>query len=58
MCKEWEAAANMAPADVRTVIVRTGIVLARDGGALGKMVPLFQLFAGGREGGAARAFPL
>ena len=48
----------MAPADVRTVIVRTGIVLARDGGALGKMVPLFQLFAGGREGGAARAFPL
>lgn len=50
VCKEWEAAANMAPSDVRTVIVRTGIVLARDGGALGKMVPLFQLFAGGPPG--------
>lgn len=35
-----------APSDVRTVIVRTGIVLARDGGALGKMLPVFQLFAG------------
>ena len=59
VCKEWEAAANMAPADVRTVIVRTGIVLARDGGALGKMVPLFQLFAGRRGmGGREGLYPL
>lgn len=26
--------------------MRVGIVLARDGGALGKMLPVFQIFAG------------
>jgi len=46
VCKEWEGAASAAPSDVRTVILRTGIVLAKDGGALGKMLPVFQLFAG------------
>ena len=34
----------------RVVIVRSGIVLARDGGALGKMLPVFQIFAGGPLG--------
>jgi hypothetical protein len=34
----------------RIVIVRSGIVLARDGGALGKMLPVFQIFAGGPLG--------
>ena len=46
VCREWEGAAAAAPSDVRTVLLRTGIVLARDGGALGKMLPVFQLFAG------------
>jgi len=32
------------------VIVRSGIVLAREGGALGKMLPVFQIFAGGPLG--------
>ena len=32
------------------VIVRTGIVLARDGGVLGRMLPMFDLFAGGPLG--------
>ena len=32
------------------MIVRSGIVLARDGGALGKMLPVFQIFAGGPLG--------
>ena len=34
----------------RLVIVRSGIVLAREGGALGKMLPVFQIFAGGPLG--------
>jgi hypothetical protein len=38
------------PPDVRVVIVRTGIVLARDGGALARMLPSFELFAGGPLG--------
>lgn len=50
VCREWEAAAAAVPSDVRTVILRTGIVLAREGGALGKMLPVFSLFAGGPLG--------
>lgn len=37
--------------DVRAAIVRTGIVLARHGGALAKMLPLFREHAAGRLGG-------
>ena len=36
--------------DVRTAIVRTGIVLARQGGALAKMLPMFRESAAGRLG--------
>ncbi len=36
--------------DVRVPIVRTGIVLAREGGALAEMLPLFRLSAAGRLG--------
>lgn len=48
VCREWEATAGRA--QTRTVILRTGIVLAREGGALAKMVPVFSLFAGGPLG--------
>lgn len=44
----WEAAAQ--DAGVRTVINRFGIVLGPDGGALSKMLPLFNLFVGGPIG--------
>lgn len=37
-------------ADTRVVILRTGIVLAKEGGALGRMIPMFQIFAGGPLG--------
>lgn len=47
VCAEWEAAARRVPDDVRVVVVRTGIVLARDGGALAKLLPSFEIFAGG-----------
>lgn len=36
--------------DVRVCVVRTGIVLARQGGALAKMLPLFRESAAGRLG--------
>lgn len=48
VCKAWEDAASSA--DTRVVILRTGIVLARSGGALSKMIPVFQIFAGGPLG--------
>ena len=50
VCKEWEAAAQPAKnAGTRLAILRLGIVLGM-GGALGKMLPAFKLFAGGPLG--------
>jgi uncharacterized protein (TIGR01777 family) len=52
VCVEWEAAAQAAvDAGIRTVFIRTGIVLAPKGGAFGKLVPLFKLGLGGKMGG-------
>lgn len=52
VCRAWEAETSAAGAlGLRTAIVRIGIVLGRDGGALGKMLPPFRLGAGGRLGG-------
>lgn len=51
VCADWEAAVRPAAnLGIRTAIVRIGIVLGRNGGALGKMLPLFRLGAGGRLG--------
>ncbi|MEU7413052.1 MULTISPECIES: TIGR01777 family oxidoreductase [Streptomyces] len=51
LCVEWEeAAAPVAEAGVRTVFLRTGLVVARDGGAWGRLFPLFRAGLGGRLG--------
>lgn len=51
LCVEWEAAAAPArEAGVRTVLPRTGLVVARGGGAWGKLFPLFTAGLGGRMG--------
>ena len=55
VCQAWESTAEDAlrdTPDVRVVLLRLGIVLDRNGGALGKMLPTFQLFAGGPMGEA------
>mgnify|MGYP003346257815 CR=1 FL=1 len=49
VCKEWEAAADIA-ANTRVVKIRTGLVLDPTGGALGKMLPLFRFGLGGKLG--------
>ena len=49
VCREWEAAASLAPS-VRTIKLRTGIVLDPTGGALGQMLPLFKFGLGGKLG--------
>jgi uncharacterized protein (TIGR01777 family) len=47
----WEAAAApAAEAGIRTVLLRTGIVLDRHGGALPRLALPFRLFLGGRLG--------
>ena len=49
--EQWEGAtAPAVAAGVRVVTPRSGIVLAADGGALGKVLPLFKLGLGGRLG--------
>lgn len=51
MAVDWEAEAHAATAlGCRVVIVRTGIVLAANGGALQKMMPPFKFFVGGPLG--------
>jgi len=56
VCQAWEAEANkVKDADVRLVILRFGIVLGM-GGALGKMITPFKLFAGGPMGSGRQWF--
>lgn len=51
VCAQWEDAAQPAiDAGIRTVFLRTGIVLSKKGGALKKQLPLFKLGLGGRFG--------
>ena len=50
ICKDWEEAAFKKPLFTRLVIFRIGIVLDSDGGALGKMIPIFKLGLGGPIG--------
>jgi len=58
LCRDWEHAAEAASASaVRVVVVRTGVVLGRDGGALSRMLPPFKLGVGGPIGSGRQYFP-
>lgn len=51
LCRDWEAEAGRAEAlGLRVCTLRIGIVLAREGGALAKMLPPFRLGLGGPMG--------
>jgi uncharacterized protein len=51
LCVAWEdASGGVEEAGVRRVLLRTGVVLATEGGALPKMALPFRLFAGGPVG--------
>jgi uncharacterized protein (TIGR01777 family) len=52
ICVDWEQAALAAePLGLRVCVLRTGVVLDRDGGALAKMLPPFRLGVGGPVAG-------
>lgn len=58
LCVDWEA--STAPVEelgVRRAIIRTGVVLARDGGALPRMLLPFRLGIGGKLGSGRQWFP-
>ncbi|MCY7369242.1 MAG: TIGR01777 family oxidoreductase, partial [Chamaesiphon sp.] len=57
VCTKWEAAAQAASASgTRVVILRLGIVLGENGGALGKMLAPFSAFVGGPIGSGKQWF--
>ncbi len=51
ICQQWEpATAPVEQAGVRRVVVRSGVVLSRQGGAFPRMIMPFNFFAGGPLG--------
>ena len=48
ICKVWEEKASLAQNKTRLCIMRTGIVLDKQNGALKKMIPAYKLGLGGR----------
>lgn len=58
LCRQWEAAADRArDAGVRVVHLRTGHVLATDGGLLARLRPLFRLGLGAQLGNGRQYMP-
>ena len=55
LSQEWEGAAKVAVAHgMRVVVLRFGMVLGPNGGALSRMLPAFRLGLGGRLGSGAQ----
>ncbi len=52
----WEKALQVDPA-IRTLYIRTGLVLSASGGFLGPLLPLYRLFAGGHFGNGKQWMP-
>ena len=58
LCRRWESAAQDAERlGTRVVLLRTGVVLGRAGGALAPMLPPFQLGVGGPVGSGTQYLP-
>jgi uncharacterized protein (TIGR01777 family) len=58
VCLQWEQESRRAEAyGVRVVNPRFGIILAKDGGALKRLLPAFYLFVGGPLGSGTQWFP-
>ena len=58
VCRQWEASTAAVEAlGVRRAVIRTGVVLSKDGGALPRRVLPFRFFAGGKLGSGRQYFP-
>lgn len=55
---DWEREALLASAKgTRVAVMRFGVILARNGGAMAKLIPAFKLFVGGPLGNGKQWFP-
>ena len=58
LCADWETAAQAAePLGIRVVLIRTGLVLTSKGGFLSRLMPLFKLGLGGKQGSGQQWMP-
>ncbi|NXA55479.1 D39U1 protein, partial [Nothocercus julius] len=57
LVSSWEAAAVICGSPTRGVVVRSGVVLGRDGGAISRMLWPFRLGLGGPLGSGLQPFP-
>ncbi len=57
VCRDWEDTASKAPARCRAVMLRFGVILGKDGGALKQMALPFRLGVGGRIGSGRQMMP-
>lgn len=58
VCKQWEAStAEVTDMGTRQVVIRTGVVLSTEGGALPRLALPFKLFAGGPLGSGKQPLP-
>ncbi|MBY6411413.1 TIGR01777 family protein [Rhodococcus sp. BP-252] len=58
VCRDWEnATAAASSAGVRTIMLRSGVVLSQRGGMLDRLRPLYLLALGGRLGSGRQYFP-
>lgn len=57
VCQAWEHEATKAQGNARVVLLRSGIVLGKNGGALASMLPAFRLGVGGKLGHGQQWFP-
>ncbi len=56
--RDWEKEALQAAAKgARVAVMRFGVVLGKNGGALAKMIPAFKMFVGGSMGSGNQWFP-
>ncbi len=56
VCQAWEQAASACTNAERCAIIRVGVVLGSDGGALAKLLPIFKMGLGGPIGRGQQSF--
>jgi uncharacterized protein (TIGR01777 family) len=57
VCSKWEDEARKTDKEIRLALVRFGVVLGREGGALAQILPPFRYYLGAKIGSGKQGFP-